>query len=809
MLVTVVLATLLTRPAVVTAQGTTGALPDPITTRELMRYAERLDLSEPQRAAVTTIHDDYRRDFRILRDGEIAEFLGSMHGMQGGGMPERERVEKFLEDMERLLLRIESLDDRMFERMLPILSEAQAAELPRVRLDRARDRYEIQSEMTMMGRSIVDLSDIFRSVDVPEEAFPAVDSVIAGYERRLTTRMRDLSRSARRMMLDMMDAISAEGFSDLTEEEMNDPEKMAELMEAMQAAFAEMTQRSNAIVGELHDLNHRTFRSVVAVLPEPAARAFRHAYYEGTYNELARLVALSRQDPAGVVLEHAQLNAAEREQVTAIRGRFRTRMDRLLTDGGRLLDTQREAYSPFDFDSDVQRERRDALDEIRQSAATVFEETKSELATLIGVERLSNAIAAAERAGGSADGNAAGATVAAEPREEEFLWSGDQFLPSRIGRSQVRAWARRLELDEGRRDVLFELHAGYVDRYDGSVEIARLHAANGGLWRRDADGTNVTPPTDEMIDEVYALRREALTAIAGMEAELFDDIRLAVVDVDQTPLVDRIQRARQRAIYLVKTGPTNYFGSDEAREGTIDIITIIDDTELSPASASSVAPTIASYDEDAIAHFRARFDAQMDLQRATDRWTARAQHFRQNGGANGVQQYADIIGPATVRLTGADRAVVELNRRTLDAAISALSHEEARAVTRAYDRLAFPSVYGDAMSADGRLDAALALPDLSPSQRVSIDELAADFRPEYETLSRRLTEIITERGQLDPSRMDREYWRTYQQYQEKLERARFERTEVNDRAVHRLRAILTAEQIRRIGGLTDSDAEDA
>ena len=89
LLVAVTLATSLAGSA--RAQGTAGTLPDPISTRQLGAYADWLGLSRSQRAAVETIHDDYKRDFQTLRQGEIAEFLKSMHSMQSGGMPEREK----------------------------------------------------------------------------------------------------------------------------------------------------------------------------------------------------------------------------------------------------------------------------------------------------------------------------------------------------------------------------------------------------------------------------------------------------------------------------------------------------------------------------------------------------------------------------------------------------------------------------------------------------------------------------------------------------------------------------------------------
>src|SRR5689334_22022010 len=79
------------------AQGTSGSLPDPINARDITGYAERLQLSAQQRQAVDSFHEQYKREFRALREGEIADFLKSMRDLNGTGMmPKRDVVEKFL-----------------------------------------------------------------------------------------------------------------------------------------------------------------------------------------------------------------------------------------------------------------------------------------------------------------------------------------------------------------------------------------------------------------------------------------------------------------------------------------------------------------------------------------------------------------------------------------------------------------------------------------------------------------------------------------------------------------------------------------
>ena len=78
------------------AQGTEGMLPEPISTHELKGYADRLKLSAQQRQAADAIHDQYKRDFRALRQGEIADFLKDMRSLQGSVMPRRDVMESIM-----------------------------------------------------------------------------------------------------------------------------------------------------------------------------------------------------------------------------------------------------------------------------------------------------------------------------------------------------------------------------------------------------------------------------------------------------------------------------------------------------------------------------------------------------------------------------------------------------------------------------------------------------------------------------------------------------------------------------------------
>ena len=126
------------------AQGTRGMLPSPVSSRDLDLYREILELTPPQRDAIDAFHEQYRADFRILREREIEHYLQEVSGFWGRGFGsfDREAIKDSLEELSRLMSRIRLLDDRLFDQVGSVLTDDQAVDLSRVMLARDRQRYQ-------------------------------------------------------------------------------------------------------------------------------------------------------------------------------------------------------------------------------------------------------------------------------------------------------------------------------------------------------------------------------------------------------------------------------------------------------------------------------------------------------------------------------------------------------------------------------------------------------------------------------------------------------------------------------------------
>ena len=792
-------------------------LPDPMTTRQLMEYADRLQLDASQRLAIESIHDEYKNEFRTLRDGEIADFLEETRSWQGmDGMPQREVMESFINKMERLQASIKKLDDGLFDRLVPVLSEEQLPMLARVRLARERQRYSAQQMMSMTGRKPVDLSEVFFATDLPPDVLADIDPAIAQYERRLTSAMRQMSKAAGGMYLDMFDAFEELGYGGMSEEELADPEVMTRVMEDMQRIWSELGARMTEMAAKIAELNRKTYRRVAALLPQEVARGFRNRYYSQAYPELGFILAMERHERFRRVMKREDLSDEQREALTAAIDVYRQQLDRVADDAVKLIEAQRESSSPFDFDPETMQDHQQKLLEVQAKARELMMSTMSAIREIVGEETMAGRVEDAQQkalalAGIDAlmaaqtdqDTNGEGQAEDAGDRDGQFARRIDPLIPGPISRREIARYARDLDLDDGKRSVLEELHADYVQQFNAIDAIVELPEANQSLWSYDPTAGTVQPATVEAIERVDQLRRKAIEEITRLDHEFFDDVQSIVSD-EHEQTIARLQMRRLRQTYNSNAAGAYSSGPDQSVEASIDLVELVENRRLDNDHVQRIDSILARYEESATDLFRQRFEAQLDFQRAFQKWWGESQALQGDPAAmmEYAQRYQEIMGDASEKLGEAGRRVATLNRQMIDELIAALPEEAGRSIRRAYDRKAFPSIYNDPVSVDRHLTEALKLEELTEKQREQLDGLAAAYRPEYERLCQAMVANVDRDG-MNPMNFEPVDWQDYQQREEQRQKLRFDRDELSYRAINRLKAVLSPEQIERIGGLPE------
>ena len=786
------------RPAA--AQGTMGMLPDPLSSRDLSEYAGRLALSDLQREALEAAHDEYKRQFAALREGEIAAFLEEMRTMQGtGGMPDLEVVESFLSKWERLQGRIKALDEAFFTRLEPLLEDPQKVTLPRLRLLRERQRYHADQLMSITGRRPVDLSEIFHRLDLPDDARALVDPAFERYEHQLTRKLRELAKISGRMFRDMIKAYDELGYSDLSEEEMADPEVLKTMMEDTQRIWAELTGDATEVADEISRLNGKTLKQVALLLGPEATRTLRQRYYGRAYPELRPVLQLWEAGWLDEAAEAEGLSDEQRSRIAELAEAHRREADRFVQKAVKLMEASRGDASPFAFDLEAMEARQQELMELQSKVAQLDGRTRAALQEIAGVETPPEQDALAADAV-PLRGGMDSPTVTIDGVEVPFR---DQWVPPPISARDVARYAETLALEGSDVAIADGLLAYYRQQLKSATIPADLMRAVAKLWTTDRATGVWQPPTEGAIERVYELRRQVRALIAELDRSLFEDLK-AVVPQEKQDAVERLHLQRQRRAYTSRYGLHMLVGGSQ--EYAIDLVDLLAGADLDDATRARIDTVLAAWEAASLPVLRALHEAQMGFQKTTERWSAFQQHAAQHDPAEqmaAMRRYQEIIRPATERVAEAADRLTALNRQSFAALVELLPEATRRSIRRTYKGRAHPTVYNDPLALEDRLTAALGLEDLAPEQLEDLGALANGYRQDYERLSEQMVGLSATRTSMwaSPDEVD---WQAYQERQEALEKLRFERNELSYRAIAKLRSTLGAEQIERIGGLPET-----
>lgn len=786
------------------AQGTSGMLPDPISTRELMRYGDRLGLSDQQRRAIEAFHDEYHKEFRELRDGEIQQFLVQMRSLQGSVMPSRATIETFFKEMDRLTGRIASLDDRLLNRVQTVLTEEQMGRIHRVRLARERARFSSQqlTGMAFMGSPLVDLSEMVIDIEMSPEERLAIDALMESYESRLTNRLNAIYRSTTTMFLQLFDAMEGMGF---TEESMEDPEAAGKMMEAMQSVMQGIMAKTMEIGGEIKELNRRTYSNAFSSLSTKPARTLRRAYVEKAYPTASYAFNLLAPKQLEAALTLEGLTDEQRSAIQAQEFDLRTRIDRIVDTMMEEADKFSADRTPWDFEQTDWAAYHERLNEHQKQLMQLDNAARDMLTNLLDQETMGRvAVKASEEP--STIGPRAQVAVEADPEaaeEQQRQRRGpDVFLASAIDPRDINVYARMLELTDEDRFVLDELHKAYVDRYNELTKdvFARLTEAITAQWSSFRDSDN--GPDPRTIDRVYEARRVAREAISQADESFFTDIQLALVE-ENDPRLERVKMHRAREVN--SRGAMNfYFGSNQA--STIDLTRVVRTLSFPPSTLASIDHIVHAYEKSLHEALLVRYEASLDNQRSQDRWSLAARGGFSSDPNAMRTTYQEIMGETQRAFAAANDAVVELNRRTLESLMQALPESQAMDLRDAYRRRAFPSVYQDPASMDKHFRSAQQISTLTPEQTTRLRDAAVKYRAAYTALSERMVELtaaMENRHYYDWTTQDEDYWKRQMERQDEMSRVRFERNELSARAIGTLQSLLTKEQLSLIGPLPE------
>ena len=838
------------------AQGTSGMLPTPISSRDLDVYGETLGLTPEQRDAIDAIHEQYRLEFRVLREGDIEQYMQEVGGMWRGGFSSlnRKSIEASIQKLDRLMTRIRLTDDILFDGIQAMLTDEQATQLARVMQTRDRQRYA--SGGTRMARFVnraarIDLSRLYAAIELTDQEREATDPFVLQYEGRLSADTKALYQATTRMFLDIVDALEEQRIS------LGDPAAMMQnargMRDAMRAAFGESMKKPRDKASAISDLNRRSLRQISALMKPGSAATFRDRYLRRAYPEVPRTSASSAFRSYQAVLTRRDLPDPVRSDVKDAAAVYRSGRLVVVEEMIDAIDKFRSESVPMNLgragDGPSRKDHEAKLNGFRERLTT-FDKASLEVLYAIIDDEIAETIRTAVASGSfdsdesGGDGGAGGVfgTAAADARTGALARLGaDPDLPTPITRRDIASYRERLKFSDTDWYVLQSLHEEYLDSFNRvrKTDIAAVRAAERAIAPTGDRDDDATPPTPEQIDAVFDLRAKALRSIQQIDGLLFDDVEMLITTPQQQPDAQRLRLARDRFVYNRGQGEstlTTIYGGGRrgqrgrggrrsrgawgglrdtgTREAAVDIGRLVDEMDLDDQLRAETSKLLVEYETAARDGFRQQYESSMRLRRESLKLQARMQQ-RSGGGndeqgrerrRNRWQAYSDLMEGDGEKVDQARRLMVDLNRATLSTLTDALSADDAQALGDLYNRAAFPDIYDNPRAAGKYLVAALELRDLADQQRARIESIYAGYEPEFRMVADRMRDVYAEPAEV--SGEGRQRWRGYQERRNKLEVLEFDRREVNARAFRQLREILNPEQETRLRMPAETRGED-
>jgi hypothetical protein len=818
----VVLPLALAAPAA--AQGTSGQLPDPISTAELSKLLSiYVKPSNDESATIDSLHDDYREKFRLLREGDIQKFLERMNELQGGGMmPSKDAIEEFTRAYERVQKQIADLDDALFEGIATLLGDERRASVLRARDARARSRALTGMMAGMMGGATPgDLSEIVLTADLSPEERAKVDPILQSYETRLTAGARELGTLSMRMVRDMFEEMEKAGFGNMSQEDMMaDPEKMQAMMETMQAAMRKAGERFRNKSKDIAELNTGTFRTIDQTLQGEARRKVRVRWVARNYSEIAR-------DPSQaerlfrLALKLPKLDPSAKDSIQAAYESWQRSDDAVVDQAIKYIDEFRATIDPMDFGSGWQ-DHQAKIQEFTQKRAEAAASALEAVKPLVGDERFEKILArtstwqedpfqdeAVDETGG--DPNAPGIGVRAsdaEPIEAAQMYAS---MSPAIPTASIAQLIGQLSLDEGKKALVETLHADYTKQWADEVAAIqeRIAAAQQKMYDRTEDGGFEIDAA--AMSEYNAARREMVDKGRAQDDAFFATLSEVLGEgAADAVAVLRLERSMNRSTdgspYSMGMA-MGMFGESEVPVNFVDVLrqaTLSDElrTKVNGVLAAESKQALAVIDEAFQAQFAAEFEMQELSTKSSQLFSARGEG--EPADMAEMQRYGMQMMEIQRRMSDAQRKRSDAQRGLWEKALAELPAAERDALQLAYDKAAYPSIFMDDVAALPYLERAAEMQDLSESQRAQVQALRESYEREYLELSRKMIPDRAERRE-EPSRPEemQAYWQERMEIENRKAKIRFDRDERSQRAVTQLKRLLNEEQIKRLPGLSE------
>jgi hypothetical protein len=806
------------------AQGTGGTIPEPMGLREASELiGRRVSLDGPARRAIETAHDRYLESFARFRDAEVQDFLGTMQRVQAssnGRMPELTLLDEFLEEWRDVVKRVATIDDAFFAEIAAALPPDGVDGLDRARRVRARQRH-LGSMGGMMGGlgGVGTLDTAFWNLQPTPEEIAACDAALRSYERVMPGHAEKIAEATVGTIRMIAAMLTEQGFGDIGPEDMQDPERMQQMMAAVQSAMA-------AASGALFEATDDAEKAEIA-----AASGLKRGISPERWWRLKRAWMSSAFPMAGIgwmsgpetaVPRYAELvlEAVEdpeaRESVLAVRNAWFATDDRLtdeLIEAGRAFmarQMQGDFMAGFDGGSDPMQETREERTAAAQSTIDRMlsfienDATRQDLQVRIDAEPPSFMQGGVE------------IPIATEAGEEpaDTRWedrAGTSRMapgvPMPIAQDEFSLMMAMLGLDEQERTIAQVMLDDQLDAWGSTIDPIIERAYARPIYTEDGR------PDIGAHESQWSDFRDAVVASRGLDEAFVTELEAAFGRADRTDAFEavRIQRAFDRMASIADSRFDNAFGVPVVEPTSP--YTVLDDLAVTDdVRAEAMSAAIAAAGE-----LRAAVEGWEDLRFDQDRRTALEQmrlavRMRELESLPQETQMAEAaaLGMAQMepylRQFESRRSEASRRRKVIETVLATRVVPTLPPLAALELRVALLDA-GRPVNDEGgtALEVAqqvLRLRDLEEGQTAIIESLLQDHLEVEIGLVEAMAAAGARLETLD-SRDMAEIMQRQEAMRQEIEKSRFRRRELGERLLARLLDVLSADQVARIPALSE------
>lgn len=869
------------------AQGTSGAFPDPISSREFERALKQLGLDDASRQTIEPMHEGYRRTMRELREGAIEEYLRQHPTGMGGFGPQRPRaeIEQTVKRREQILDQIAKSERDLFDHVQGTLAPEQVPAMQRVRSAAARERARGMFGPFGAGGLNVEVGALVDELELDAPERQAIAATVDEHERKLTRLLGELAELNVKQPLTMADAVAAAGLKRPDSFDVppgSSPEQVAEGTARAESWFRQIGKvRSEAMAPQrskreaIARLNRATVTSLCGALPSESSAKLFDRFVQRAYGQIGTA------SPAKASLEQAAKAAAAEPAdpatvavIAALAADHRARDMRIVAEMMDEIDASRQGFEMFVVDDEgtgsfEKHHRR--MEELRAKRSELAESIVEQARGALGPERSERLAEGLVKKGARhqvAEGGGVTSTFTFEAVDSDGMeivvddgavmvavaggpvdegdFGGDIVavvgggaehgggpaggpglgavgpLPTPIAPTEMRRLSEKLGVPDDQRAVIDVLHEDYAATFEDTRDQERAELGGGGgpmgmgAMPRDANGRPRTL-TDGEIEQRYSAFRRGVERLSQVDAGLFENLGVVLAGTPADSRIAAAKSARERGVLLKAARgpggglPVFVMGGDGGKAAELDLAVILDGCGIGPDALAAANPALLRWAEQATNVARQRFETSLSAKQEIDKFHARAMKVHDDGRTD-VQIDSNATDFATMqkaqeRIEAANRQVADFNRAARDEIMNALPPDAREPFRRAFNRAAHPALYRDAQSARPKLESAAKVADLTDAQALQIAALAAEHEAAFEKICDQMVAAELATAPPSPGVFDGDAMRAMQTRQNDLKKLRFERTELNASTLKKLGAILTPEQVERIGGVALPEAK--